>query len=144
MKTLCVYNLVAVQFTCHIYMNGVRQIVSHVNECKVYDTYQYDIYQTSDEDDKPSPSTCSFLVYMYTNNVNSCTEAISHHNAAQAMFFLLEQRLPHAFSLTANHLMVQLWRVLSTLVCSYCHHQHTIVCMSAYLFITLSMFIYLL
>jgi hypothetical protein len=35
-----------------------------------------------------------------------------------------------------------LGQVLSTLACTYSHHQYTTVRISAYLFITLSMFIY--
>ena len=38
---------------------------------------------------------------------------------------------------------IYIGRVFSTFACSYSHHQYIIVCMSAYLFITLSMFIYL-
>ena len=37
--------------------------------------------------------------------------------------------------LSSRTVCVCLWRVFSTLACSYSHHQYTIMCISAYLFI---------
>ena len=43
------------------------------------------------EDDKPSPSACSFLVYVLMSTLVR-KPSISHHHSAQAMFFSILSR----------------------------------------------------